>query len=105
MSPLPSVVQIGPYEYTVAEVEIVSGDNWAYIAYEPRSITIKRGLAESAKRVALMHEVQHGVNDLAGLSSGKHREEAYTAGTAPLLLDTLRRNPALVAFLMDNADV
>lgn len=103
MSDLPASVRIGPYKYSVAEVEIVSGDNWAYIAYESRSITIKAGLSDCAKRVALMHEVQHGVNELAGLSAGKHREETYTSSSAPILLDTLQRNPALVAFLLDGA--
>lgn len=96
---VPATVQIGPYTYTVALVERVRDDAWAYIEFGQRAITIQSGLPPCAIRAALMHEVTHGANNLAGMTDGKRSEEAFTTRQAPILLDVLRRNPQLVAFL------
>jgi hypothetical protein len=52
--------------------------------------------------VTLLHEVVHAIFKIAGLPNEK--EEDTVTRLSPLLLDTLRRNPDLVAYLLGVPD-
>lgn len=52
------------------------------------------------QQVTLLHEALHAVWSTTGLRQlDNDLEEQVVVGLAPLLLDTLKRNPDLVAFL------
>jgi hypothetical protein len=62
-------------------------------------ILLDNTLAEDAFKVTLLHEVMHAIADAADLHDEATEEDWATRG-APYLLDTLRRNPDLVSFLL-----
>lgn len=106
MTDLPSRVQIGPFIYTVTEDESAYNKKsvdegaalWGHIAYGKSEITVNPDQGAGHKRMSLLHEVLHGVWHLHDV---KHEsdEELLRSMTASLL-DTLRRNPDLVAYLL-----
>lgn len=53
----------------------------------------------------LLHEILHCVTESAGINAelGEAEEEKLVRRVAPLLLDVLRRNPDLVAYLTGGA--
>lgn len=62
---------------------------------------------EDVVRETLCHEILHAVIDVHGLAahlddrgSVDETEERIVAGLSPALLDTLRRNPAVAAYLI-----
>jgi len=57
----------------------------------------------SVARVTLLHEVEHVVNDVCGIGTQRLSEEEWIHRTTPTLLDTLRRNPHMVWWLMEGA--
>lgn len=63
-------------------------------------ILIAERLAERQERDTLLHEVLHGLFGLVGLISDDSEEERIVGTLTPLLLDTLRRNPQLVEYLV-----
>lgn len=106
--PMPQRVQIGPYAYAVVS-DALSHDRYestarvgcyGAIRYTEHRILIDPHAHIERQRVALFHEVIHGCDDLAG-TNGIEEEEQIITALAPLLLDTLRRNPALVAYLTE----
>lgn len=109
---LPAVVVVGPYRYTVdtdelarlriehAEARQLSGrtDHDLLRIY----VDTTEAAAIDTRRDTLCHEVLHCLAFLAGLSAewGSEKEEAAVRRLSPLLLDALRRNPDLVAYLL-----
>ncbi len=67
-------------------------------------IALDARLPASRQRETLLHEVLHAAWGSTSLrSTGAHEhEEVVVDALAPVLLDALRRNPALVAFLLAN---
>lgn len=105
--PLPEKLEIGPYTWAVSDSEtdynrvVVEneGSVWGYIYYGKEKIVLCPDQAETHKRTALMHEVMHAVYHQ---SSSKHDdpEEDFIRRLAVGLVDTLRRNPEFVAYLV-----
>ncbi len=64
-------------------------------------IIIRPGMAPDVEAEIVLHEVLHAINDVTGLKMrlDADDEEDAVNSTAPLLLDVLRRNPELVAYL------
>lgn len=64
-------------------------------------ITIRPGLSHDAEAEVLLHEVLHAVTGSVGLDEtlGADTDEKVVRAITPTLLDTLRRNPALRAYL------
>lgn len=109
---LPDVVVVGPFRY------IVSGDELARLRVEHAELKTLSGhtdhdalivhvdttaaAAPDTRRDTLLHEVLHAVAFTAGISAelGNTKEEEIIRRMSPLLLDTLRRNPALVAYIL-----
>ena len=107
---LPESIEIGPISYkiehnrdAVTRWRAAEGDPYlaGTIRYRESIIAIDPDLPLGQKRLALLHEVVHGVLQMLGINA-VNNEDVVTP-VASLLLDTLRRNPALVAFLTEEA--
>jgi hypothetical protein len=105
---MPAFIQIGPLAYRVSEDELerlkadASDGNATYgrINYGQALITLDPDQDPGHKRAAVLHEVLHGCWHLT-LGNTDYEEDVILTLTQTLL-DTLRRNPQLVAFLMDD---
>lgn len=105
MSDLPQTITIGPLIYTVKadeasharEVWKSSKDSWGAINYGPGEIILDPEQSTQHRRAALLHEILHGCWHITD-PQVDYEEAAIRILTLPLL-DTLRRNPDLVAYL------
>lgn len=97
---MPALIQIGPYLYSVELVEFEDPSRLGDIRYGQERIRISRDSAPNQQRDSLLHEVIHGCFQVSGCSEQDWNEQATSVLTT-VLLDTLRRNPALVDYLMD----
>lgn len=104
---------VGIVEHPTAALDPTEADTVEALGHCNRAlqrITIRGGgaLTEDKARETLLHEVLHAVIGTARIppfsaesGHGEHdSEEAIVSMLAPLLLDTLRRNPELVAALI-----
>lgn len=104
---MPTTVQVGPRSYTVevddaavnAEAAAIKAELDGFSIHNAGRILIRPKLAPDYEAEIVLHELVHAVNDLVGLALDND-EEARTRAQAPALLDVLRRNPDLVAYLM-----
>lgn len=71
---------------------------WGAIQFKDSTILIDPTADTHQQRTTLLHEAMHGCNAMAGFF-GIENEEKIVKALAYSLLDTLRRNPALVAYL------
>lgn len=102
---LPDRVQIGPLIYTVTDDEATYNKTaadeetslWGKISYGKGTLVLCPDQNDAHKRLALLHEVLHGVWHLHD-KTHESDEDVLRSLTADLL-DTLRRNPELVAYL------
>ncbi len=103
--PLPESVQIGPLQYSITDDEATYNKKsieehealWGSIDYGRGAVILSPDQNDGHKRLALLHEVLHGVWHLHDKTHASD-EDVLRSLTADLL-DTLRRNPALVAYL------
>lgn len=110
MSGLPSSIQVGPYRFTIIEDEatynrkVVEDDanTWGTIEYGRLRIILNPNQAPDHKRVTLLHELLHGVEDISD-QAHDNTEKVIRQLAAPLL-DVLRRNPELVAYLLEQEE-
>jgi hypothetical protein len=105
---LPASVTIGPFTYSISQ----DADSHMREEHESRTkvdgcirwierdILVRPGLDGIYAASVLLHEVLHGCNELAGVFTGDGEEERIVTSLAPILLDTLRRNPEFVACLL-----
>ena len=113
MARIPERLQVGPYRYDIEvstetiDAEAVESGMGLPGTYAGRHLP-SRGkvlLAEidSPDYLAetLLHEVLHAVIFSCGLRDLGDDEERVVATMTPTLLDTLRRQPELVAYLLD----
>ena len=113
MTDIPREVQVGPYccrvdatkEAIEAKRAEYSDDEHTMGRFEiwRELITIDPEQGPGALRDTVLHEVLHVVVYVASLDTSPRKlsDEEIVSRTTPLLLDTLRRNPDLVAFLME----
>lgn len=109
----PHHVDVGPFRYTLTvdkpALNALSIERRKYMAAETDpdalTITVDEGLAVLAERAVVLHETLHAIVSLVGLDdpsgplgTGDIDEQVIVA-VAPALLDVLRRNPDLVAYL------
>lgn len=110
MSDMPDSVAVGPYMFTVeadgaawiGNPKAESATMYGHTDMEHTQILLHPGCASTLGKAIVLHEVLHAVAFTAGCSDKRKRtEEDWVLMVAPLLLDTLRRNPILVAYLLD----
>lgn len=105
MGDLPRTIEIGPLVFEVTndaaehnQKSVEFGEStWGRILYAKGKILLNPDQNEAHNRYALFHEVMHGCWHV-GVRSHKNDEKAIRALAGPLL-DVLRRNPDLVAYL------
>lgn len=105
--PLPDTVTIGPIDYTITDdtvthaMRVVSSscDPWGEIDYGAGLIVLRPGQSPAHQRLVLVHEILHGCYHVT--TRDHEDDEAAVLALAGPLLDVLRRNPALVAFLVE----
>lgn len=111
-SKLPSHVQVGPWKLTVvcdaaelAKAQAAARDDriGSYDSKGQRLI-IDPDLGPDQTAGTLLHEVLHAAFSTAGLDgddlkNSEDVEEAVVRALEPILLDCIRRNPGLVAYL------
>jgi hypothetical protein len=108
--PLPKEVEVGPYVYTIAHGDVTTrrqlGGDHGETDHSELIIKINER-ATGVVRETLVHELLHALSDLAGLQEqyGAEADEQWCRRIAPWLLDTLRRNPNLVDFLLTDLDL
>lgn len=102
-------VDVGPFHYAVkfdaAEVKRLEEKNkQEYLgccSFEEELIAINPNQTSDNLAETLFHEIMHAVFGLSGATGRMMREEDAIGRLCPMLLDTLRRNPQLVDYLMD----
>lgn len=106
---VPSVIIVPPLTYTL--VKDKAAINAAQVAsktalfgetdHEALTITLAPDIAVEKERVVVLHETLHGCNSVAGIIEdlGVDDEERFVLRLAPVLLNVLRSNSALVAYL------
>ena len=106
-APLPDGVKIGGIEYAVRLVEglVDTLDDGTvvelngHIRWMECDLELNAGLGEGRMRVALLHEIMHGILDHAGEES--HDERSIRIASYGML-QVLRDNPALVTYLRNS---
>lgn len=108
---IPTSIDVGPFTYSVltGELDILRAQDkeraalWGHTDHTRLQITVATGEeALMRQRVTLVHEWLHTLCSIAGLASelGCETEEKVVERLAPVVLDGIRRNPALIAFLV-----
>lgn len=106
---IPESIEVGPFTYTVttdelarrraegAEKSLLNG----HTDCEQLTIIVDPAIAPAMLRDTVLHETLHAIADVTGLGHewGVEKEETIIRRLSPVLLDVIRRNPALVAYL------
>lgn len=105
---VPKTIDVGPYRYRV----VVDGDAIARVSvadgapalaghHDPAAqvITIDPALGPDAMAETLLHEVLHASLEQVPNDLTTAEEEGLVLGLGFVVLDVLRKNPALVTFL------
>ncbi len=110
---LPPEIKIGPYNYRIqiSETAIAAASVVAQRGLigscdrRQTTLIIKPGLSPTMEVSTVLHEVIHAITDSTGLTETitHELEETIVNALAPTLLDTLRRNPQLVAYLLEGS--
>lgn len=110
---LPAQIQVGAARYVVvAEQRLIDE-----LSVEDRvdlngqcdrrrlRIALRPGMAPDREAITVVHEVLHAITEMVGLTDrfDADQEEDIVSRLAPALLDVLRRNPQLVAYLAEAA--
>ena len=109
----PKKIQIGPYNFEVsidraamndAKVESENIDAIGLCFPSQQILFVDPELAPDITKETLLHEVLHGIFYTASLGNAfsQDQEEQIVSGFSVTLLDTLRRNPELVRYLLDD---
>lgn len=110
--PLPNAIQIGPLRYRVTAdageyaKQVATGMThfYGHIGLGTGIITLDPDQTDDHTRWALLHEVLHGCWHVTEPEGQTFTEEQAIRVLTGALLDTLRRNPDLVAFLTAEND-
>lgn len=101
----PSRVKIGVKDFSIElsaeEINKQDSEGVCFARYE--RIYIAPDLAPNTQRVTVLHELLHACFDdaqVGGPFDDEKHEETACLALAPRLLDTLRRNPKLITYLV-----
>ncbi len=99
MRQLPSVVSVGPWLFDVEQVDML--EKSGRCDFDQCNILINSRIVPQAQRETLLHEILHAVFNAVGLDEwlGEEQTEDAILRISPLLLDTLRRNPAFLDYV------
>jgi hypothetical protein len=102
----PRNVKIGPFKYalrwSVRVPEQEHGPLYGYCDNDEQIIYCRRtGVHHDQIADTLMHEILHAALHVGRTNLTENQEEKVVAALAPLLLDILRRNPQVLAYLQE----
>ena len=106
MSQLPTHIQVGPMRYSLvvnqAAINEIAPGIFGRTRNKEQSIVLAEGQGPDQEADTVLHETLHACFMTAGITDSKAGtlEEEIINALSPLLLDTLRRNPDLVAYLL-----
>ena len=106
---LPDHVQVGPMRYTLAvnqaAINTEGHEAFGRTHHKAQTIQLAEGQGADQEADTVLHETLHACFAISGIgaSVSTAEEERIVAAISPLLLDTLRRNPELVAYLLGEA--
>jgi hypothetical protein len=104
MRRLPKKIKIGPYTFPVVRVNKseLPDDELAHIDVNSIRIPIAKRIPREKVREIILHETLHGIHYLSGRYDDTPRsDEQWIDATVPMLLQVLRDNPELIAYLID----
>jgi len=105
MTRLPDHVLIGPYRYSIhltQQVKPKAEGRIGRIMFRKLRIEISNRVSVGRQQETLLHEILHGLWETVGLPDGeKTSDESVIKSLSPILLDTLRRNPDVLAYLLE----
>lgn len=93
-APIPKAITVGPHTYKVRRVRKLVED-LGLCSYDTATVSIRQGMGASKTREVLLHEVLHA----CGYPSLCDKDEEFVDTIAPALLQVLRSNPELLAYL------
>lgn len=111
MTEIPHSVKVGPHTYKIVRkrgemnqkrIDMAERDLVGQCDHAILQITVDPDLANGAQKDTLLHEVLHAVYNVVGAEGQKLAEEETIVRLTPTLLDTLQRNPGLVAYLTED---
>lgn len=102
MSEIPKSIQIGPFSYRVVDLERTKiGEGLlGEILYTELTIALETRTPYMRLAETLLHETLHGIWNLMGIPISDDTKEHIIAALGPALLDTMRRNPDLMLYLL-----
>lgn len=99
MARLPRTIRVGPMTYKVTYDPLLQ-DAVGETKAEKLTIKLRPGQAPDYEADTLLHEVLHAVMTHAPIDLTTEQEEHVCLAIAPVLLDTLRRNPKFTDYLL-----
>lgn len=98
MSRPDAVVVLGqPFSIEYVAAGAFAGETYGRTDHALQRITVRTDCSPHQERDTVMHELLHAAGDIVGQSLG----ETVVGAIAPVLLDVLRANPAVVAYLTE----
>lgn len=103
---IPARIICGPYRYAVHidEQRVTESSVRGTTNHLAGRIMIAGELCQEHRRKTLLHEVLHCCAIVTQERNAKLTEEEWIGKMAAILLDTLQRNPELVAYLTADGD-
>lgn len=103
---IPETIQVGPYRIRIVADDgdrMPTDKQFAHFRACRMVIAVGGEFCTEKQRLSVLHEVMHAVYHATGHDTEKLSEEDVCTYLTPTLLDTLRRNPALVAYLTEES--
>lgn len=97
-------IKIGPMVFEVLDVDDIWVDGeslWGHILFDNSTIRIKKSLSNIPKQATLLHEVIHGILELAGHEDAA-KSEGIVRALSNSLLQVLRDNPEFTKGLLSD---
>jgi hypothetical protein len=110
---LPTSIDIGPFRYTITIDELTrqraqETDGCKVLGqtdHDKLEMILDASQPIGLLRETLLHETLHLVTEISGVryDQGGDKEERLIRRLSPILLEVMRRNPDVVAYLMADA--
>lgn len=103
---LPERIVVGPFVYRIEFNKQVADAGNCWGRWEPQTNTIylEPDVPRDRTAVTALHEVLHAIIDYGRIGPAISDLEGLITPLAPLLVDTLRRNPEFVDYLLRETD-
>ena len=98
---MPKIVRVGVHPYSILRKQKGQmGDNLGDCDGNVLQISVAKRLKKTVAQETLLHEVLHACNYPSFVGKENISEEDIVNACAPVLLQVIRENPTLVAYLL-----